>query len=122
MKKSMTVIGKKVQCAYVIKDISVDQLTMEKFSVDCREDIENAWGLSSSSSDQSAFPNNNDKVFEIVLQDKINNITLAAKPNVIEMVAKLGGKIIKDFKIEKTKKGKKAYLSDIEFFNEPVRE
>lgn len=118
----MTIIGKKVECAYVIKDIDVDKVTIEKYIVDCRENIEDAWRITSPSSDQSSFPEHNDKIFEIVLKDKINNITLTAKPNVIEMVARLGGKIIKDFKVERAKRGKKAYLSDIEFFNEPVEE
>lgn len=124
MKKSnsITVIGNRVKCAYVIKDINVDEVTMEKYGVECREDIENAWGMTSPSSGQSKFPDHDDKVFEVILLEKINNITLAAKPNVIETVAKLGGKIIKDFKVEKPKRGQRAHLTDIVFFNEPAEE
>jgi len=116
----MTVIGKKAEHAYVIKDIDIDKVTIEKYDVECRNTIDDAWGAALPSSDQSTFPDHNDKIFEIVLKDKINNITLTAKPNVIETVAKLGGKIIKDFKVERAKRGKKAYLSDIEFFKEPL--
>ena len=118
--KSITVIGKKVQHAYIIKDIDIDKVTIEKYGVECRNTIDDAWTAVPSSSDQSTFPGHNDKIIEVVLKEKINNITLAARPNVIEMVAKLGGKIIKDFKVERTKRGKKTYLSDIEFFNECV--
>ena len=120
MTKSLTVIGKKVQHAYVIKDIDVDKVTIEKYGVECRSTIDDAWGTTSPSSDQSTFPDHNDKILEVVLKEKINNITLAAKPNVVEIAARLGGKIIKDFKVERTKRGKKAYLTDIEFFNEPT--
>lgn len=123
MKKSITVIDKKVQYVYVIKDINIDQVTMEKFNVDCRENIEDAWGLISSHSyDQSSFLDNNNKTFEIILKDKVGNVTLTAKPDVIEIVAKLGGKIIKDFNVEKVKRGKRIYLTGIEFFNEPIEE
>lgn len=124
MKKSITIIGKSpIDHVYVIRDVDIDKVTVEKWSAECRENIDNAWGLSSSpSSDQSTFPNYNDRIFEVVLKEKINNVTLTAKPNVIETVARLGGKIIKDFKVERTKRGKKVYISDIELFKEPVGE
>lgn len=118
MKKSITIIGKPVDYVYIVKDVNIDSVTMEKYGADCRNTIDNAWG--GGSSGQTTFANSEDQVLEIILKDKISNVTLTARPNVIEIVSRLGGKIIKDFSVERTKKGKKTYISNIEFFKEPV--
>jgi len=105
---SITVIGKRVQHAYVIKDIDVDKVTIEKYDVECRNTIDDAWRS-----------NIEDQTLEIILKEKISNITLNAKANVIETVVTMGGKIIRDIKVEKAKRGNKVYLIDVEFFEEP---
>ncbi len=119
MKKSIKVIGRPVEEVYVIKDIEIDQITLEKWSVECRSDIADAWGAVEG---QVTFPNNDDKTddktLEIILKEKISNVKLMAKANVIETVAKMGGKIVKDIKVERAKKGKKNYLGDVIFFKE----
>lgn len=115
MKKSIKVIGRPVEEVYIIKDIEIDQITLEKWSVECRSDIADAWGAIEG---QVTFPNDNDKILEIILKEKISNVKLMAKANVIETVAKMGGKIVKDIKVERAKKGKKNYLGDIIFFKE----
>lgn len=117
MKKSITIVGKPVQYAFLIKDIDVDKMTVEKYEVECRSNIESSWG---SVDDQVKFPEQGDKTLEIVLKDKVSNVTLSAKANVIEMAAKMGGRIIKDINIERVKRGKKTFISGIEFFNEAV--
>lgn len=115
MKKSIKVIGKPVEEVYVIKDIEIDQMTLEKWSVECRSDIADAWGATEG---QVTFPNSDDKILEIILKEKISNVKLMAKANVIETVAKMGGKIVKDIKVERAKKGKKNYLGGVVFFKE----
>lgn len=115
MKKSIKVIGRPVEEVYIIKDIEIDQITLEKWSVECRSDIADAWGAIEG---QVTFPNDDDKILEIILKEKISNVKLMAKANVIETVAKMGGKIVKDIKVERAKKGKKNYLGDIIFFKE----
>ena len=117
MKKSIKVIGKPVEEVYVIKDIEIDQITLEKWSVECRSDIVDAWGTDEG---QVIFPNNGDKTLEIILKEKISNVKLMAKANVIQTVAKMGGKIVKDIKVERAKKGKKNYLGNVIFFKEVI--
>lgn len=119
MKKSIKVIGRPVEEVYVIKDIEIDQITLEKWSVECRSDIVDAWGTNE---EQTTFPNNDDKTLEIILIEKISNVKLMAKANVIETIAKMGGKIVKDIKVERAKKGKKNYLGDIIFFKDVLKE
>lgn len=120
MKKSIKIVGKRVEHAYVIRDIDVDKVTIEKYDAECRSDIVTAWGAEPSG--QMTLPESNDQTFELILKDKTSNVTLATKPDVVEMLSKMGGKIVKDIKVEKTKKGKKAYLTGIEFFKEAVQE
>jgi len=117
MKKSIKVIGRPVEEVYIIKDIEIDQITLEKWSVECRSDIADAWGTVEG---QVTFPNNEDKILEIILKEKISNVKLMAKANVIQTVAKMGGKIVKDIKVERAKKGKKNYLGDIIFFKDAI--
>ncbi len=117
MKKSIKVIGRPVEEVYVIKDIEIDQITLEKWSVECRSDIADAWGAIEG---QVTFPNDDDKILEIILKEKISNVKLMAKANVIETVAKMGGKIVKDIKVERAKKGKKNYLGNVIFFKEAI--
>jgi hypothetical protein len=110
-KKSITVIGKPVDFVYMIKDVNVDEVGLEKYAVKCSSDIQSAW--------ETADPeNSNEKVIEIVLQEKISNITLTARANVIEIASKNGGKIIKDYTTDRAKKGKKVYMSELIFFKE----
>lgn len=120
MKKSITVVGKHVNFAYVIKDIDIDKITVEKYSVDCRPDIVDAWGAIPSG--QVTFAEPGEQTLEIVLKDKISNVTLIGRANVIEMASKMGGKIIRDIKVERAKRGKKTYISDLIFFKEVVPE
>lgn len=118
MKKSITIMGKKVDHVYIIRDIDIDKVTVEKYDVECRSDIENAW---MAAGEQATSPDSGDQTWEIILKEKLSNTTLKAKPNVIEMAATMGGKIIKDIVTERTKKGKTVYLSDIILFNVVVR-
>jgi len=120
MKKSITAVGKPVNFAYVIRDIDVDKVTVEKYSVDCRSDIIDSWGAIPSG--QVIFAEPGEQTLEIVLKDKISNVTLIGRANVIEMASKMGGKIIKDIKVERAKRGKKTYISDLIFFKEVVPE
>lgn len=117
MKKSIKVVGRPVEYAFIIRDVSIDIVTLEKYMVECRNDIIDAWGETGSG---QTFPNSGDQMFEVVLKDKISNVTLNARANVIELVAKMGGKIIKDIKVERAKRGKKSYISDIIFFKEAL--
>ncbi len=108
-KKSITIIGKPVDFVYVIKDVNVDEVGLEKCAVKCSSNIESAWEGASE---------NEEKAIEIVLQEKISNITLTARANVIEIASKNGGKIIKDYVTDRAKSGKKVYMSDLIFFKE----
>lgn len=109
-KKSITIIGKSVDFVYVIKDVNVDEVGLEKYAVKCSSSIESAW--------EDASENSDEKVIEVVLQDKISNITLTARANVVEIASKNGGKIIKDYATDRAKSGKKVYMSDLIFFKE----
>lgn len=109
-KKSITVVGKPVDFAYMIKDVDVDKVGLEKYTVKCSSDIESAW--------EDASSNNNEKVIEVVLQEKISSVNLAARAKVIEIASKNGGKIIKDYAIDRAKGGKKVYMSELIFFKE----
>lgn len=111
-KKSITVIGQKVQYAYLIKDIEIDSVILEKYAVECQEDIQAAWGAS----------NSNTKTMEIVLTERVQTIKMLAKPGIIEMVSKNGGKIIKGFATEKAKRGNKVYIREFEFFVEKEKQ
>lgn len=119
-KKSITIIGKPVKYVYILKDIDVDKITMEKYDVDCRNRIDSAWqtaGESITLSERTLL-NEGEQILEIVLKDKISNITLTGRAAAIEIASKNSGKIVKDIKVGRTKKGKKVYLEDIEFFKE----
>ncbi len=109
-KRSITVIGKPVDSVYMIKDVNVDEVGLEKYAVKCSNNIESAWEGSSSSSDE--------QVLELVLQEKISSVNLTARANVIEIASKNGGKIIKDYTTDRAKKGKKVYISELIFFDE----
>lgn len=116
MKKSITIVGKVVDHAYVIRDIDIDKITLDQYSVECSSGIVDAWGASSS--EQISFLEPGEQVLEVVLKEKINHVTLTARAPVIEMASRMGGKIIKDIKVERAKRGKKVYLSDIILFKE----
>jgi hypothetical protein len=62
--------------------------------------------------------NSEDQIVEVILQEKISNINLSAKPNVVEFASKNGGKIIKDYITLIPKRGKKVYISELIFFRE----
>lgn len=113
MKKSVTIIGKKVEHAYVIRDVDIDDVTVERYNVECKKDIQSAWG---DEQDQTTSPDGNGQTLEVILQDKISTIKLKAKPHVIEIAARAGGKIIKDIVTERAKRGKTVYISNIIFF------
>ena len=118
MKKSITVMGKIVDHVYIIRDIKIGEISLEKYSVECRNNIVTTW---EAVEEQATSPDQNqdNRTIEIILKDKISTVTFYAKGNVITMVAKMGGKIIKDIKVEKGKgKSQKVYLTDIELFKE----
>jgi hypothetical protein len=122
MKKSITVIGKIVDYVYIIRDIKIGEITLDKYSVECRNNIVSTW---ESVEEQTTSPgqNQDNRTFEIILKDKVSTVTFYAKGNVIEMVAKMGGKIIRDIKVEKGKgKSQKVYLINIELFKEVNKE
>lgn len=116
MKKSVKVVGKIVDFVYIIKDIDVDKVTLEKYNAKCATDIVDAWGIESSG--QTTFMEPGEQILEISLEDKISNVTIIAKAPVVEKIAKMGGKMIKDIVVERAKRGKKVYLSDIILFKE----
>ncbi len=109
-KKSITIIGKPVDHVYIIKDVNVDELTLEKHSAKCSNDIQSAWETTESEN----------STMEIVLQEKISNITLLARANVIDVASKNGGKIIKDFVTDRPNRARKTYISELIFFDETV--
>ena len=109
-KKSITIIGKSVDFVYIIKDVNIDEVGLEKYAVKCSNDIESAWEGASASSDE--------QILEVVLQEKISNVNLKARANVIEIASKNGGKIIKDYTTDRAKRGKKVYMSELIFFKE----
>ena len=110
-KKSITIVGKPIDYVYIIRDVNVDEIGLEKYAVKCSNDIEAAWGA-----EEGANPD--EKTIDVVLQEKISSINLSARPGVVEIAANSGGKIIHDFVTEKTKRGKKAYISELIFSNE----
>lgn len=116
--KKITVVGKPpIDYVYVIRDIDVDRITLEKFQVECRTNIDSAWGIVDK---QITFSEAGEQNIEVILKDKISNVTMFASANVIEMASKMGGKIIKDIKVERAKRGKKVYLIDLILFKEAI--
>ena len=112
--KSITVVGKAVDSVYVIKDVDVDKVKLEKYSVKCTNDIQSAW----ESTQVGGESNSDNQTIEVVLQERISEINLAARANVIEAASKNGGKIIKDFITDRAKGGKKTFISELVYFNE----
>ena len=113
-KKSITVLGKPVDFVYIIKDVDVDKVRLEKYAAKCVGDIQSAWENigTEQCTDQC------EKTMEIILQESITTINLAARANVIGIAAKNGGKIIKDFVTDRSKGGRKTYISELIFFEE----
>lgn len=114
IKRSIKVLGKPVDFVYIIKDVDVDKVKLEKYSAKCVGDIQSAW----ESIDTEQGADQREKVMEIVLQENITTINLAARSPVIEIAAKNGGKIIKDFVTDRSKGGRKTYISELVFFKE----
>lgn len=110
-KKSITVIGKPVDFVYIIKDVHIDEVSLEKYAVKCSSDIQSAW-------ERSEPESADEKELEIILLEKISSITLTARANVVEIASKNGGKIIKDYTTDRAKRGKKVYISELIFFKE----
>ena len=109
-------MGDIVDHIYIIRDIKIGEMTLEKYSVECRNNIVSTW---ESIDEQVTLQGQDNKRVEIILKDKISTVTFLAKANMIEMVAKMGGKIIKDIKVEKGKgRSQKVYLTGIELFKE----
>ena len=123
MKKSMTVMGNIVDHVYIIRDIKIGEVTLEKYSVECRNNIVSTWESVAEQATSPENQNHDDRTLEIILKDKISTVTFLAKANIIEMIAKMGGKIIKDIKVEKGKgRSQKVYLMGIELFKEVTKE
>ena len=119
VKKSITVMGNIVDHVYIIRDIKIGEVTLEKYSVECRNNIVSTWESVEASPDK----NQDNRTIEIILKDKISTVTFLAKGTVIEMVAKMGGKVIKDIKVEKGKgRSQKVYLTEIELFKDVNKE
>lgn len=116
-KKSITVIGKPVDFVYIIKEVDVDKVKLEKYAVKCVGDIQSAW----ESIPTEQCNGQHEKTMEIVLQESITTVNLAARSRVIEIAAKNGGKIIKDFVTDKSKGGRKTYISELIFFEEAIQ-
>jgi hypothetical protein len=115
-KKSITVIGKPVDSVYIIKEVDVDKVKLEKYAVKCVGDIQSAW-----ESDPVECNGQCEKTMEIILQESITTVNLTARSHVIEIAAKNGGKIIKDFVTDRSKGGRKTYISELIFFKESVQ-
>jgi hypothetical protein len=113
-KKSITIVGKPVDFAYLIKEVDVDKVKLEKFSVKCTDDIQSAW--ENVPDDQCS--EKCERTMEIILQESITTINMTARSPVISVAAKNGGKIIKDFVMDKSKGGRKTYISELIFFQE----
>jgi hypothetical protein len=113
-KKSITVVGKPVDFVYIIKDVDVDKVKLEKYAAKCVGDIQSAW--ESAGSEQCS--DSCEKTMEIILQESITTINLTARSHVIEVASKNGGKIIKDFVTDRSKGGRKTYISELIFFKE----
>jgi hypothetical protein len=117
-KKSITIIGKPVDFVYIIKEVDVDKVKLEKYAVKCVGDIQDAW-------ENTPAENCNgqcDKTMEIILQENITTVNLTARSPVIEIAAKNGGKIIKDFVTDRSKGGRKTYISELIFFKEATQD
>lgn len=113
-KKSITVIGKPVDFVYMIKEVDIDKVKLEKYAAKCVGDIQSAWESDSIEQGDGQC----DKTMEIILQESITTVNLAARSRVIEIAAKNGGKIIKDFVTDRSKGGRKTYISELIFFKE----
>lgn len=113
-KKSITIIGKPVNFVYVIKEVDVDKVKLEKYAVKCVGDIQDAW----ENNPNEQCNNQCDKTMEIILQESITTVNLTARSPVIEIAAKNGGKIVKDFVTDRSKGGRKTYISELIFFKE----
>jgi hypothetical protein len=116
VKKSITVIGKPVDFVYIIKEVDVDKVKLEKYAAKCVNDIQSAW----ESIPDEQGSEKSDKVMEIVLQESITTVNMTARSPVIAIAAKNGGKIIKDFVMDKSKGGRKTYISELIFFTEAI--
>lgn len=110
VKKSITTKNSKISHAFVIKEINMNKITIDKFDVDCRKDIEESWG-------NISYPEE-EKKMEVVLRERIAIITLEGRPDAIETAVNNAGQVIKDVIFDKTPKGKKVYISNIELFQE----
>lgn len=118
-KKTINIIGQRVQCVYVIKDIELENVILEKYTVKCHDNIDSAWGVTKDG--QETFVGDGSKTIEVTLVEKISTIKLLAKPGIIEIASKSSGKIIKDFTTQKAKRGNKVYITELEFFVEAVK-
>lgn len=91
---------------FIIKSVDVDKITLDKFDVDYRDEIEAAWG------DECSV-----KKVVIKLTDKTSTMTLIAHSSAVEKAVSNLGSIVKDVVILRPPKAKKVRISDIELFN-----
>ncbi len=110
-RKSITIVINSDECldidyVFIIKNIDVDKITVDKFGVDCRNEIEGAWDNECSV-----------KSVVIKLTEKISTITLMASAKAIEKAVEHSGQIIKNIIVTRPPKAKKVRLTDIELFN-----
>ena len=96
-----------IDYVFIIKNIDVDKITVDKFEVDCRDKIEDAWDNSRSLH----------RMIVVKLTEKISTITLLANAKAIEKAVEYSGQIIKNIVVTRPPKVKKVRLTDIELFN-----
>lgn len=110
-KKSITITinnDKYVKTGYVfiVRSVDVDKITLDKFDVDYRDEIETAWDNERSVRDMV-----------IKLIDKTSTMTLIAHPKAVEKAVNNLGLIVEDVVIIRPPKAKKVRISDIELFD-----
>ncbi len=108
-KKTINIIGQRIQHAYIIKEIDIENIIIDKYTVECHDNIDSAWGVTKDG--QGTFSGDDSKTIEVTLVEKVLTVKLPAKPNIIEIASKNGGRIIKNFTAEKSKKGKKVVIT-----------
>lgn len=111
-KKSITVVidndeDPNIDYVFIIKSINVDKITVDKFDIDYRYEIENAWDNSGSIH----------RKIVVKLVEKISTITLVANAKAIEKAVEYSGQIIRNIVVTRPPKARKVRISDIELFD-----
>lgn len=91
---------------FMIRSVDVDKITLDKFDVDYRDEIEAAWG------DEYSV-----KSMVIKLTEKTSSMTLIAYSKAVEKAVNNLGLIVEDVVIIRPPKAKKVRISDIKLFD-----